>query len=106
MEPVERGIGTATARYLLGRQLLESFGSAALSNLERLLAVVLGRLPLLLDGGAESLGAAAEVGRQVGAAGKAAAVLGNEVVERDLELGLLQVLIAAGASWLARDGFT
>lgn len=86
--------------HLLGIQLVHGLGHAALGDPERFLDMILARFPLLLDGRAKGkcFGTAVEVARQVGAAGKVAAVLGDEVIERDLELGLLEALVAVCAS--------
>lgn len=81
-------------QHLLGNQVFNSLGHAALGDLERSLDFFLDSLPLLLDRRAESFGAAVKIARQVWAVGKAAGILGNELIKRHLELDLLQAVVA------------
>ena len=81
-------------RCLLGCQLFRGLGNSSLDNLECLLGLILKRLSLLLDRGAEGLGARREVALEVGAVGEARGVLGDELVESRLQIALLETFVA------------
>lgn len=76
----------------LRRDLFRQLARSSAGDLQALVLIVFARLPL--DGGAQGLGAAVEVAYQVRVGGEARLILGEEGIECDLELELLEGLVA------------
>lgn len=85
----------AKVKNLLVGNLLSSLGDSAPGGLDALLSVILGRLPLPLNGGAEGLGARGIVASDVGARREESSVLRKILVKLGLEVSLFQMFVAS-----------